>query len=431
MTSSGWHLAELNVGRLHEPLDHPATAEFVDALPAINELAEASPGFVWRLKDEETGLSSSYVRADDDPLLIINLSVWETPEQLHDFVYRTAHTPYLRRRREWFRADGRRSWCAGGSRPVTGRRSRRRWPASTGSVATARATTRSRCATSARCRRGTLGRRDRSPAQPRPPAAAVRASAAVAPGSTSGMHHVAPASARASGSGGRRRPARRRARRAPSRQRRARPRRPLASTSSRIEQREALEVVAGNAPRAGAEAGPSGDPDRHARPLHAGRRRQPTAGGRHRLAGQHRQQQLDAGVERGGPCPVVGRPARRTPSTRRSCRRRGRGRAPSDRPTAGRASWSPGRRAAGGGAGRASTIVPMAHPLGRGGDRRQRHPRIGERHAASGSTGGPTRTRRPSRRPRPSPPPRRARAGSASSPASAIDNPQRTSVRRP
>ncbi|HEU4842452.1 MAG TPA: DUF3291 domain-containing protein [Ilumatobacteraceae bacterium] len=102
MAGTGWHFAELNVGRLREPLDHPATQEFVDALDEINALAERSPGFVWRLKDEATGLSSSYVRADDDPLHIVNLSVWETPEQLHDFVYRTAHTPFLRRRREWF-----------------------------------------------------------------------------------------------------------------------------------------------------------------------------------------------------------------------------------------------------------------------------------------------------------------------------------------
>ena len=35
--------------------------EFVDALDEINALAESSPGFVWRLKDEATGLSSSYV----------------------------------------------------------------------------------------------------------------------------------------------------------------------------------------------------------------------------------------------------------------------------------------------------------------------------------------------------------------------------------
>ena len=56
---------------------------------------------MWRLTDE-SGQSSSYVRADDDPLVIINLSVWESPDHLHDFVFHTAHTPFLRRRREWF-----------------------------------------------------------------------------------------------------------------------------------------------------------------------------------------------------------------------------------------------------------------------------------------------------------------------------------------
>ena len=101
MTNPDWHLAELNVARLRQPLDHPDTAEFVAALDTINALAESSPGFVWRLTDE-TGQSSSYVRADDDPLVIINLSVWESPEHLHDFVFHTAHTPFLRRRREWF-----------------------------------------------------------------------------------------------------------------------------------------------------------------------------------------------------------------------------------------------------------------------------------------------------------------------------------------
>jgi hypothetical protein len=101
MTSSGWHLAELNVALLRQPLDHPDTAEFVEALDAVNALADSSPGFVWRLVDE-SGQSSSYVRAADDPLFIINLSVWEAPDSLHDFVFRTAHTPFLRRRREWF-----------------------------------------------------------------------------------------------------------------------------------------------------------------------------------------------------------------------------------------------------------------------------------------------------------------------------------------
>ena len=34
--------------------------------------------------------------------MIINLSVWESVEDLHHFVFRTAHTEFLRRRREWF-----------------------------------------------------------------------------------------------------------------------------------------------------------------------------------------------------------------------------------------------------------------------------------------------------------------------------------------
>jgi Domain of unknown function (DUF3291) len=97
-----WHFAQYNIARLHQPLDHPDTSEFVAALDEVNAIAEASPGFVWRLKDDDTGLSSSYVRAYDDPLTIINLTVWESPEQLQEFVYRSRHSSFLRRRREWF-----------------------------------------------------------------------------------------------------------------------------------------------------------------------------------------------------------------------------------------------------------------------------------------------------------------------------------------
>ena len=95
------HLAQLNIGHLRAPIDSPETAEFKHALDAINALAETSPGFVWRLKDEgqnnATGLNWT-----EDPLLIPNLSVWASVEELSDFVYRSTHTPFLRRRREWF-----------------------------------------------------------------------------------------------------------------------------------------------------------------------------------------------------------------------------------------------------------------------------------------------------------------------------------------
>ncbi len=95
------HLVEFNVARLHRPLDAEDNAEFVAALDAINLLAEGSRGFVWRLQDD-SGLSASYVVAYEDPLLIINLSVWESVEDLHHYVYKSGHSAYLRRRREWF-----------------------------------------------------------------------------------------------------------------------------------------------------------------------------------------------------------------------------------------------------------------------------------------------------------------------------------------
>jgi len=101
--AGGFELAEFNVARLRAPLDHPDTAEFVANLDAVNTEAEAAPGFVWRLTDE-SGQSSSYVVAYDDPLMIINYSIWASPNDLHAFVFKTMHAQFLRRRREWFQA---------------------------------------------------------------------------------------------------------------------------------------------------------------------------------------------------------------------------------------------------------------------------------------------------------------------------------------
>ena len=94
------HLAQINVGRLLHPLDDPRMADFVDNLAAINALAEASDGFVWRLKDE-TG-NATGISAYDDPAIIVNMSVWTAPEPLYAFAYQTSHRRFVQRRKEWF-----------------------------------------------------------------------------------------------------------------------------------------------------------------------------------------------------------------------------------------------------------------------------------------------------------------------------------------
>ncbi|MDP9483681.1 MAG: DUF3291 domain-containing protein [Chloroflexota bacterium] len=102
MTQPGprYHVAELNIGRTVAPIDDPAMADFVANLDPINALGDASPGFVWRLKDDSGAATS--IRAFADPLMILNLTVWESVETLREYAYRSVHVGFLRRRREWF-----------------------------------------------------------------------------------------------------------------------------------------------------------------------------------------------------------------------------------------------------------------------------------------------------------------------------------------
>ena len=95
-----WQLAQINVGRLTAPQGDPRTADFFSALDRVNALADTSPGFVWRLQDESG--NSTGIRTTSDPLFAVNMSVWENAQTLFEFVYRSAHTPVMARRREFF-----------------------------------------------------------------------------------------------------------------------------------------------------------------------------------------------------------------------------------------------------------------------------------------------------------------------------------------
>jgi hypothetical protein len=96
-----YHLAEVNVGRLRAPVDHPMIADFVANLDRINALADAMPGFVWRLKGDGNNATDVQPKPDE-PLFAINMSVWTDIDALAAFVYRSGHVEIMRRRREWF-----------------------------------------------------------------------------------------------------------------------------------------------------------------------------------------------------------------------------------------------------------------------------------------------------------------------------------------
>jgi len=99
-----FHLAQLNVGAILAPLDSPVMADFASNLDKINALAEASPGFIWRLKDDANNATS--IQMFDDERVIVNMSVWETLEHLYQFAYKSMHAEFLKRRKEWFEKMG-------------------------------------------------------------------------------------------------------------------------------------------------------------------------------------------------------------------------------------------------------------------------------------------------------------------------------------
>ena len=102
---STWQLAQANIGKFRAPIDDPIMAGFKNQLDPINALADASPGFVWRLQTEDGNATA--VRPDDhDPLMAINMSVWSSLEALQQYVYKSDHVGPLRDRKQWFQKIG-------------------------------------------------------------------------------------------------------------------------------------------------------------------------------------------------------------------------------------------------------------------------------------------------------------------------------------
>lgn len=114
-----YHLAQINIAKAVADLDSPLMEGFVSRLDEINALAEGAKGFIWRLQSDAGDATS--IRVFEDPRIYINMSVWETPDHLKHFVYRSAHVELIRDRDAWF---GRLSeqhqavwWVPAGHRP--------------------------------------------------------------------------------------------------------------------------------------------------------------------------------------------------------------------------------------------------------------------------------------------------------------------------
>lgn len=95
-----YQLAQIKVALARDEMDSERMAGFVARLDEINAIADRAAGFVWRLQSEAG--DSTAIRVFDDPLLLVNLSVWDDLQSLQHFVYKTSHVELLRDRDAWF-----------------------------------------------------------------------------------------------------------------------------------------------------------------------------------------------------------------------------------------------------------------------------------------------------------------------------------------
>jgi len=115
------HIAEVNIARMIAPIDSATMKEFRDFIIPINELAESSPGFVWRYTDDAATQEAAADPPFGDNMIVVNLSVWESVEQLREFTYHTVHSYFVRKRMRWFSGLGHPHvacwWVAPGTQP--------------------------------------------------------------------------------------------------------------------------------------------------------------------------------------------------------------------------------------------------------------------------------------------------------------------------
>jgi len=104
-----FHLAQINIGRLVAPLDDPKIAGFAAQLDPINALADAAPGFVWRLQSASG--NATELAYNDDPFVIVNMSVWTSVEALRNYVYTSRHIEAFRDRAKWFEKMDKPHYC--------------------------------------------------------------------------------------------------------------------------------------------------------------------------------------------------------------------------------------------------------------------------------------------------------------------------------
>ncbi len=83
MKTTQYQLAQINIASMIAPIDDPRLADFGAQLYAVNQLADNSSGFVWRLQTDAGNATD--IRIEADASILVNMSAWASIETLYEF----------------------------------------------------------------------------------------------------------------------------------------------------------------------------------------------------------------------------------------------------------------------------------------------------------------------------------------------------------
>ena len=94
------HLAQFYIGHMTYDLEDPRMADFNRGIDMLNRIAEQSEGFVWKYETGVGGVVQEDV--DNNPHILVNMTVWDSFESFRHFVWNTLHKHFVNRKSEWF-----------------------------------------------------------------------------------------------------------------------------------------------------------------------------------------------------------------------------------------------------------------------------------------------------------------------------------------
>lgn len=96
-------LAQLNIAEAKYGTEDARMDGFAGRVDIINAMADRSPGFIWRLTDDdETDGALSLRMEGQNDYTLVNMSVWANIESLFHFIYKTAHAKVMQGKDDWF-----------------------------------------------------------------------------------------------------------------------------------------------------------------------------------------------------------------------------------------------------------------------------------------------------------------------------------------